>query len=508
VRDEATGTKTQEVSSSTLTRRSLLQGAGWMIAATALSPAKASTAFAADTILETKPTVSPVMNELSAYMSAACNRALPDEVLERAKLHILDTLSAMVSGSQLPPGKLAIQFARAYGGEKVSSVAASSIACGPIEAAMVNGMLAHSDETDDVYAPGRMHPGGASVSAGLATDEKFGIDGMHFLRAVALGYDVGPRVSITLGGGGVLDHHMTSHCVANTFGATAAAACTASLNARQMRWVLDYAAQQASGLASWQRDTDHIQKSLVFCGIPARNGVTAALLIQMGGTGVEDIMTGEDNFLAAFGRPNTDPARLIEKLGERYELTRMNIKKWSVGAPNQGPLDAMEILWNRRHFEADEVQKVVVRLATSQGSVVNNREMPDVCCQHLIAVRLLDKTVTFHTTHDKARMQDPAVLRQRAKVQLILDEELERRLPRYESYVTVTLVDGTELSHHVEAVRGTAQNPMPRDEVAAKSRDLVTPVLGTATCRKLIDTVFGLEKVRNIRELRPCLQKA
>lgn len=104
-------------------------------------------------------------------------------------------------------------------------------------------------------------------------------------------------------------------------------------------------------------------------------------------------------------------------------------------------------------------------------------------------------------------MQDPAVLRQRAKVQLILDEELERRLPRYESYVTVTLVDGIELSHHVEAVRGTAQNPMPRDEVAAKSRDLVTPVLGAATCRKLIDTVFGLEKVKNIRELRPCLQK-
>jgi len=242
--------------------------------------------------------------------------------------------------------------------------------------------------------------------------------------------------------------------------------------------------------------------------VPARNGVTAALLIQMGGTGVEDIMTGEDNFLAAFGRPNTEPARLVEKIGERYELMRTNIKKWSVGAPNQGPLDAMEILWNRRHFEADEVQKVVVRLATSQGSIVNNREMPDVCCQHLMALRLLDKTVTFQTTHDKARMQDPAVLRQRAKVQLILDEELERRLPRYESYVTVTLVDGTELSHHVEAVRGTAQNPMPRDEVAAKSRDLVTPVLGPAICGKLIDTVLGLEKVKNIRELRPCLQKA
>jgi 2-methylcitrate dehydratase PrpD len=485
-----------------------MQGAGSLIAATALSPAEGKATLVADIVAEAKPEVSPVMSELSAYMAAARTRALPDAIVEQAKLHTLDTLSAMVSGSQLPPGKLAIQFAAAHAGEKVATVAASSVLCGAMEAALANGMLAHSDETDDVSPAARMHPGCASVPAALATGEQFGIDGMHFLRAVTLGYDIGPRVSITLGGGGLLDHHMTAHCVANNFGATAAAACAAGLNAQQMRWVLDYAAQQASGLMSWQRDTEHIQKSLVFAGIPARNGVTAALLIQMGGTGVEDIMSGDDSFLLAFGQKNTDPGRLIEKLGERYELTHTNIKKWSVGAPDQGPLDAMEILWNRRPFEADEVRKVVIRLATSQGRIVNSREMPDVCLQHLIAVRLIDKTVSFQTTHDKARMQDPAVLRQRAKVQLILDEEFERRIPRYESVVTITLADGTELSHHVEAVRGTAQNPMTRDEVAAKSRDLVTPVLGPATCTKLIDAVLALEKAKDIRELRPFLQRA
>ena len=73
-----------------------------------------------------------------------------------------------------------------------------------------------------------------------------------------------------------------------------------------MRWVLDYAAQQASGVAAWQRDTEHIEKSLVFGGFPARNGVSAALLIQLGGTGVEDILSGPDNFLVAFA-PKADP---------------------------------------------------------------------------------------------------------------------------------------------------------------------------------------------------------
>lgn len=510
MRDEPRGSDkgSEEGSSSTLSRRGLLQGAGWLLAAAALSPAKARAVRMADLNVNAKPTISPVMDELSTYMAAARDRALPDEVTEKAKRHILDTLSAMISGSQLGPGKLALQFARAHTGEKVATVAASPVLCGAIDAALANGMLAHSDETDDEHAPSRIHPGCGAVPAALATGEQFGIDGTHFLRAVTLGYDIGTRVSTTLGGVPYrVEHHMTQLCVANNFGATAAAGCAAGLNAQQMRWILDYAAQQASGLAAWQRDTDHIQKSLVFAGIPARNGVTAALLVQLGGTGVDDILSGDDNFLLAFA-PKADPVRLIEKLGERYEVTRTNIKKWSVGAPDQAPLDAVEILMKRRHFEADEVRKVVVCLPTSHGTVVNNREMPDVCVQHLVAVMLIDKTVSFEAAHDKPRMQDPAVLRQRAKVQLVLDEELDRRAPRREAIVTITLADGTDLSHHVEAVLGTAENPMTRDDVVAKCRHLVTPVLGVATCTKLINEVLGLEKTKDIRELRPLLQQA
>jgi 2-methylcitrate dehydratase PrpD len=441
-------------------------------------------------------------------MAAARNRVLPGEVAEKAKHHILDTLCAMISGSQLPPGKLAIQFARAHAGEKVATVAASPILCGAIEAALANGMLAHSDETDDSHAPSHSHPGCAMVPAALASGEQFGIDGTHFLRAVTLGYDIGTRVTMTLGGLPFrIEHHMATHCIANDFGATAAAGCAASLDVRQMRWVLDYAAQQASGILAWQRDTDHIEKSLVFAGIPARNGVTAALLVQLGGTGVDDIFSGEDNFLQAFA-PKADAQRLIEELGERYEITRTNIKKWTVGSPIQAPLDALEVLMKRRPFAADEVRKVVVRLAINQGTIVNNREIPDICLQHLIAVMLIDKTVTFQAAHDKPRMQDPAVLRQRAKVQLVLDEELERRWPRREAIVSVTLADGTELSHHVEAVRGTAENPMTRAEVVAKCRDLATPVLGPETCNKLIEKVLELENIKDIRELRPFLQVA
>ena len=119
-----------------------------------------------------------------------------------------------------------------------------------------------------------------------------------------------------------------------------------------------------------------------------------------------------------------DPDMLIDKLGERYEIMRTDVKKWTVGAPIQAPLDALVNLIKKNHFTADQVQKIAVRVATDEATIVDNREIPDISLQHLMAVMLVDKTVSFKTAHDVARMKDPAVLKQRAKVQLVRDDEL------------------------------------------------------------------------------------
>jgi 2-methylcitrate dehydratase PrpD len=475
------------------TRRGMLQRVGGLMATAALrSPAE---------------DISPVMAKLSAYMSEAASRALPDDILEKTKHHILDTFAAMISGAQLGPGQVAIRFARAHAGEKVATVVGSDVVCGAMEAALANGMLAHSDETDD-YAPVGTHPGSAVVPATLAAGEQFGIDGTRFVRSVTLGYDVAGRVGAVLGGQLFnYEAHKAVHGFTGTFGAASAAGCAASLNERQMRWLLDYASQQASGLAAWQRDTEHIEKSFVFAGMPARNGVTAALLVQLGGTGVTDILSGTDNFLQAFA-PKADPAQLVERLGQRYEVTTTNIKKWTVGGPIQAALDALEVLLKQRPIAPDQVKQMIVRLGPVMGSVVDNREMPDICVQHMLAVMLIDKTASFAAAHDKARMHDPAVLKQRAKIRLVFDPEIERNTEQREAIVEVTLVDGTELREHTTAVRGTAAKPMSRDEVVAKCRDLITPLLGASTTAKLIAKTLDLENVKSIGEFRPLLQRA
>ncbi|HVS87515.1 MAG TPA: MmgE/PrpD family protein [Candidatus Acidoferrum sp.] len=506
MRDDRNKWDSMENARSMLSRRSLFELAGLAVATAAIPPGAA--------ITQPFPSrdsngqgVSPVMHKLSTYMSEASGRALPDEVTAKTKQHVLDTVAAMISGSELTPGRAALQFAGSYGGKEIATVVASKIVCGPIEAALTNGMLAHADETDDSHAPSQSHPGCAVVPAALASGERFGISGTHFLRAAALGYDIGPRFTMTLGGQQFeAESHWSTHSISPLFGAAAAAGCAASLSIAQMRFLLGYTAHQSSGLGAWNRDTDHIQKAFHFGGMTARSGVTSALIVQAGWTGVEDIFWGKDNFFEAYN-PHADPAGLTEQLGERYEIARTNIKKWPVGSPIQAALDAFVILWKQHPFNVNEVQQVSVRLATDEAAIVNNREIPDICLQHMVAVMLMDKTVTFSSAHDKARMKDPVTLREREKVKLIPDEQLERLMPLRVAIVGVQLTDGTHLTQRVDNVRGTPRNPMTSEEIVAKARDLIAPILGSAQCANLIERVLNLDRVKDIRELRPLLQR-
>jgi 2-methylcitrate dehydratase PrpD len=195
-----------------------------------------------------------------------------------------------------------------------------------------------------------------------------------------------------------------------------------------MRWLLDYASQESSGYAVWERDTDHIEKGFVFAGMPARNGVTAALLVLSGFNGVDDVFSGDDNYFQAYS-PKGNPALLATSSANDSPSPTPTSRSGRSARPSRRHSTPLKTCEKKRPFEADQVKAVVVRLAPTVGAVVDNRDIPDISLQHMIAVMLLDKTASFHAAHDKARMQDAAVLRQRAKVQYVPDEQLARLLP-------------------------------------------------------------------------------
>jgi len=447
-----------------------------------------------------------VIERLARYIAGAPKKSLPAPVLEKTKHHVLDTIAAMVSGARLLPGRKAISYAKTRGGTREACVAGDGFLTTAENAALANGMLAHADETDDSHAPSLTHPGCGIVPAALAVSERERSSGKALLRAVALGYDVGCRLTMSLDAYEFREDGHSTHSFGPMFGAAAASAALLRLKDSQVRHVLSYTAQQASGISCWMRDEEHIEKAFDFGGMPARNGVAAAAMVAHGFTGVEDAFSGERSFFVAYGR-DPRPERLVEGLGEVYEIMNTNIKRWSVGSPIQAPLDALALLLEKNGFRTEEIEKIIVRVAHQGANTTNNRDMPDICMQHLCAVMILDGTVSFKSSHDEKRMKDPRVLDLRKRISLLGDDALTRAMPSRQGIVEIVLRGGTKLRHHMKAVRGTAENPMTRAEVDAKGYDLMAPVLGRDRARKLCDAVWKLDRLKDVRKLRPLLKE-
>jgi 2-methylcitrate dehydratase PrpD len=430
-----------------------------------------------------------IIDSLVEYMLAARQAKLPAEVVQKGKSHILDSLAAIVSGSRLKPGQLGLQHARAQGGKEECSVLGTNFKTTPIVAAFANGMSAHADETDDSNS--QLHPGCAIVPAAWAIAESQNNNGDALLRAVILGYDIGFRFHQAF--------EPRSTSFGATFGASAAAGALAELNALELCYLVSYAAQQASGSRAWVGDDDHIEKAFDYAGMPARNGVTAALLIKSGFTGNRDVLEGDQGIIKTYAP--CDPKKLLAELGQRFTITSCLVKKYPVGSPMMETVDAMLTLISKQPIRAEDVEKIIVRIPASGARTVNNRHMPDVNVQYMVSAILVDGKLTFESAHDYERFKNPRVLSLKKKVQLVGDEEMERSGPRFQGLVEITLKNGKTLREHVINCRGRPENPMDPEEVEKKAAWLMEPVLGKSKADQIIEASRRFETVDSVRGL-------
>ena len=226
------------------------------------------------------------------------------------------------------------------------------------------------------------HLGCAVVPAAWAVGERHRQNGQAVLNAIALGYDVGARSTWRSA--------MARPRARNT-ALTASPRRSApprlpppspvSIRSRCV-FALSYTAQQASGIPSWNRDHEHIEKAFDFGGMGARNGVFAALIVKAGATAVPDPLTGHHSFLHAFA-DKADESVLTDGLGGRFEVMEASIKKWCVGSPIQAALDSLAFLLDEHSLKAADVKRLTVTMPDDRLHIVSNREIPDICLQHL-----------------------------------------------------------------------------------------------------------------------------
>ena len=157
---------------------------------------------------------------------------------------------------------------------------------------------------------------------------------------------------------------------------------------------------------------------------------------------------------------------------------------------------------------ADAIKAIIVHLPTGSDRTVDRTPAPDVNIQHLLALLLIDGTLTFRSIHDRARMRDPKILALRTRIQVVPSDELLHARPRRQAIVEVETHEGERHSHRVVAVRGTADNPMDQAEIEAKARDLMGNVLGRKRTGTLIAAIRDLAAVKNMARLRPLWQAA
>jgi 2-methylcitrate dehydratase PrpD len=490
------------------TRRWLINAGGAAILSSALPTTTASAQTAAAPAAAAETTAAPVSATTAAFadhVAKALDRELPADVISHTKLHVLDTFAAMVSGSRLKAGGLAARYVDSLGGKPQAMVIGTPIVTSSVHAALANGMAAHADETDDTNPIGPVHLGCGAVSAALATGELAGRSGRDLLRAVALGYDIGARMTMALGVGQGSGTRSPS-VLMTTFVAAASAAAMLRLDARQVRHTFSYAGQQASGIGYWTRDHEHVEKAFDFAGMGSRNGVMAATMVAMGFTGVDDPFTGAESIYTALADKPAPEKLLADLGGANHAVLGTTIKKWTVGAPLQSVLDSVAALLEDPGVTADNVKRIQVDVMNSSLRIVDNSSSPDLCAQHLVAMMIADRGATFASIHDVDRMRDPKVLAVRKLIELRGSEELEKAVPVRQAIVRIELADGRALSHRTTVMRGTARNPMDAKEIEAKALDLTAPVLGAARARELIAAIDELERIGQISELRRLLQ--
>ncbi|MEE3141339.1 MAG: MmgE/PrpD family protein, partial [Chloroflexota bacterium] len=295
--------------------------------------------------------------------------------------------------------------------------------------------------------------------------------GETFLKSVVLDYDVGSRVMRGLRPKapfrGDRGWGFASHAMGGVFGAAAAASGCTDMNPTQIRHLLFYTAQQASGIISWQTDVDHIEKAFDFAGMPARSGVTSATTVEAGFTGVWDVFEGFNNLFDSY-TVNHDLAALLNELGSRYEVMLTNIKRYCVGSAVRTPVDALLNTTREHGVGPDDFQSMVAVTANGENRLTGaEQSMPGIDMRYLLAVSLLDGDLTFEAGHDVQRMADAKVVDIMNRIEVRADPSLVTPESPRQGVIEFTAKDGRELRSHVLVVRGAMESPLIRDEVGS-----------------------------------------
>ena len=450
----------------------------------------------------------PHTRAIAQFIAQLRYEDIPDEVITRIKLLILDALGCALYGSGLEWSRILCTALVQLDATKACRVWGTSERLSAPHAALINGSLVQSFELDDVHRQGVLHVGAVTLPPLLAVTElRPDMSGPDFLRAAVAGYEIGPRVGKCMGPQHI-GQGWHSGATVGVFSAVSGAAAALRLTAEQAVHALGIAGTQASGLMAAQYGA---MVKRMHAGRAAQSGLYGALLAEAGYTGIVDVFESPyGGFCTTFSRSN-DRFNLDElswELGRQWETLRISLKFYSCVGSNHTTLDAIRMLQAKTPFSADDVASIVVHGSQvtvehvgwpyqPRGLVSAQLNLP-----FCVATLLLEGDA-FVDQFTNAVVDDGRRIALSKRVSVVHDPSITERGSNYRHMVRVEvhLKNGTNLEQIVEAPRGSEMSFASEADIVQKFKKLATHAVGEAKAEAIINLVFGAEKLTRAEEI-------
>jgi 2-methylcitrate dehydratase PrpD len=449
--------------------------------------------------------------QFGAWVSALKFEAIPREVIEHARLCLIDGLGCGLFGATQQWGAIVAELAVELSGGGPATLWGRAQSASTADAALANGTAIHGFEIDDIHTRSLMHPGAVSIPAAFALAEARQRSGRDFLTAMVAGYEIGLRVGVC----GGIPHQMKGYHPTGTagcLGAAAAAANILGLSALQTTHALAIAATQASGLYCAVR-TGAMTKRL-HAGRAAQAGVAAALLAERGFTGSPDALEAPYAGYMSTLAESADLTPFVATLGQEWETPQVGFKAYAACASAHTIIDALDAMM-KRGLTAANLDRLTIKMSRIGVNNVGWEYRPStiVAAQmngYFTAGMKLNDGQSFIDQYRDERIADPAIMNIIRKVEIVHDPELDigGAPKRHAVKAHARATDGRTWDEYVEQRRGSPQHPLARAEIEQKFQRTAGAALEAAAVERLFNQVGTMERVADMREVGATLKSA
>ena len=452
--------------------------------------------------------------ELARFLAAARYESIPDDVLTRTKHLILDGLGCAMFGAKLEGSRRAVEALRELDGEGSATVWGWPHKAPPTTAALLNGAFVHAYELDDYHAFGPLHSGACVLPAALATAEQVGaVSGRQFLLASTLGFEVGPRIGMAMGGVQLVNRGWHCGAIYGVLSAVSAAGKLRNLDSAEFEDAIGIAATQASGLIAANRGS---MVKRMHMGMAARSGVVGASLASKGFTGIKQVLDLEyGGLLSTFCRDDPyDLSVLTAGLGEDWEVRRISIKPaFCTMTGIHSSIEAALALRDAPGFDISSIESIQIGVAEAMfhhGGWQLSRPAKVISAQmnyaYAVAVTLLDGAPSVPQFSEE-RINRDDVWQVLPSIAVHRDPEVESwgDDARWGARMEVTFTNGKKEEIAVRHAKGHYLRPHSNEEIGAKYDLMTSYVMDRSDAEQLKHVVLNLEQFSSIIDLAKSL---